>query len=416
MKACFLAMLALVMVSSSLAQLPYAQEQVIEYAKSIDVQTLDPSLPSQRLEDWLESGPPHAHIWSWRVADTCDLKGDDTNVDYPLCAKVTFSRNGEKGQFLLQLGTLRRGIVGRPQLYSGVGVWEGFLVITGSSERLSDLPALLDQPAVTGGVEKLYEEIVAHHPIGIPTSAEIAAIRPFLSSRLAEQLQTAQACQDDYIRQHPTPGGNSKPGWLKSGLFSGEGSHASPIYAGVTRKEKQNDGSFLVYVDLEPVEARINLGHGHTAFHGGYAWQVEARVISEDGQFVVNDVRIFERFPAQGPSHLLSDSFIGCDGSHWKRVGGPPFAPSAKTKPALSATGRAPSFFLSELFRCTSSRTVPKCAKNHGHWCSIRTFQRRTPCKTEGRCDFMESVESDPVCHKPRFERLQIKRTRSQRV
>jgi hypothetical protein len=213
---------------------------------------------------------------------------------------------------------LRRGIVGRPQLFIGVGVWEGFYVSTGRSERLSDLPALLDQPAVTGAVEKLYEEIVAHHPIGIPTSAQIAVIRPFLSNRLAERLQTAQACQDDYIRQHPTPSGNSKPGWLKSGLFSGEGSHASPIYAGVTRKEKQNDGSFRVYVDLKPGEGRIDLGHGRRAFHGGYSWgQVEARVISENGQFVVDDVRIFERFPAEGPSHLLSDSFIGCNGSHW---------------------------------------------------------------------------------------------------
>jgi hypothetical protein len=314
MKACFLAMLSLVVVSYSL---PYTQEQVIAYAKSIDVQTLDPSLPSQRLEDWLQSGPPHAHIWSWRVADTCDLKPDDPNVDYPLCAKVTFSRDGENGQFLTQVGTSRSGIVGGPQLHNGVGVWEGVFVLTGSSERLSDLPALLDQPAVTGGMQKLYEEIVAHHPIGIPRSAEMAIIRPFLSNRLAEQLQTAQACQDDYSRQHPTPSGISKPGWLKSGLFSGEGSHASPVDAVVHHKEKQNDGSFLVSVDLEPVEALIDLGHGRRAFHGGYSWQVEARVISENGQFAVGDVRIFDRFPAEGPSHLLSDSFTGCDGSHW---------------------------------------------------------------------------------------------------
>jgi hypothetical protein len=85
----------------------------------------------------------------------------------------------------------------------------------------------------------------------------------------------------------------------------------------VSRKEKQNDGSFLVYVNLEPVEALIDLGHGRRAFHGGYSWQVEARVISEKGQFVVDDVRIFDRFPAEGPSRLLSDSFTGCDGSHW---------------------------------------------------------------------------------------------------
>jgi hypothetical protein len=317
MKACFLAMLSLLAASTSPAQLPYTKEQVIAYAKSIDVQMLDPSLPSQRLEDWLQTGPPRAHIWSWRVSDTCDLKPDDPNVDYPLCSKVTFSRDGENGQFLMQVGTFRSGIVGRPQLHYGVGVWEGVLVLTGSAERLSDLPALLDQPAVTGGVQKLYEEIVSHHPIGISTGAEMAVIRPFLSNRLTEQLQSAQACQDDYSRQHPTPGGISNPGWLKSGLFSGEGSHASPVDAVVDRKEKQNDGSFLIYVDLEPVEALNDLGHGRRAFYGGYSWQVEARVISENGQFVVDDVRIFDRFPAEGPSHLLSDSFTGCDGSHW---------------------------------------------------------------------------------------------------
>jgi hypothetical protein len=53
-------------------------------------------------------------------------------------------------------------------------------------------------------VEKLYAEIVAHHPIGIPAGTKMAAIQPYLSKRLAVQFQTAQACQDDYRRQHPT--------------------------------------------------------------------------------------------------------------------------------------------------------------------------------------------------------------------
>ena len=162
-------MLPLLVVSYSFAQPPYIQEQVIAYAKSIDVQMLDPSLPPQRLEDWLQSGPPHAHIWSWSVADTCELQPDDVNVDYPLCVKVTFGRDGENGQFLVQVGTSRWGIAGRPQLHYRVGVWGGVFVQTGNSERLSDLPVLLDQPAVTGEVQKLYEEIVAHHPqLGSP--------------------------------------------------------------------------------------------------------------------------------------------------------------------------------------------------------------------------------------------------------
>jgi|GEM_PF-6386050 len=317
MKICSLAMLLLLVASSSPAQLAYTEKQVIAYAKSVDVKTLDPSLPSQRLEDWLQSGPPHSHIYRWVMADTCDLKPDDPGENYPLCAKVSFGRNGEYGEFLVQVGNDKQGIVGAPKLYYGIGVYERVFVLTGGSERLSALPALLDQPAVTGEVQKLYEEIVAHHPIGIPAGAEMAAIRPFLSKRLTEQLQTARACKDDYSRQRPTASGTSKPGWLKSGLFSGEGSHASPVDAVAERKEKQNDGSFLVYVDLEPVDALIDLGHGRRAFHGGYTWQVEARVIPEDGRFVVDNVRLFDGPSADDPSHLLSDSFVGCDGSHW---------------------------------------------------------------------------------------------------
>jgi hypothetical protein len=314
----FVVALLLLVTSSSLAQLPYTQEQAIAYAKSIDVARLDRSLPSQLLEDWLQSGPPHAHIWSWMVADTCDLKPDDPNQVYPLCAKVTFSRGGEIGEFLVQIGNIRQGIVGIPKLYGGVGTWERPYIPTGGSERLSDLPALLDQPAVTGGVQNLYLEIVAHHPIGIPAGAELAAIRPYLSERLSEQLQVAQACQNDYGRQHPEASETSKPAWMKSGLFSGESSHALPVDAVAVRKEKQSDGSFLVYVDLEPSDAVIGRNHGlPKAFHGGYTWEVVAQVIREGGQFVVDDVRIFDELPAQGPSRLLSESFAGCDGTHW---------------------------------------------------------------------------------------------------
>lgn len=273
MKVRFAVTLSLLFASSAFAQHPYTQEQVIEYAKSLDVRTLDPSLPSQRLENWLQAGPPHVHIWQWIVADTCDLKPDDSDGDYPLCAKVRFSRTGENGEFLVQVGTNRSGIVGVPKLYNnGIGVYEAVFVKTGSVERLSQLPALLDQPAVTGGVQKLYSEIVTLHPIGIPSGAVMASVRPYISERLAEQLQTAQACQDDYSRQYPTGGGTSKPGWLKSGLFSGEGSHATPVDAIVDRKTTQSDGSFAVYVDLEPTGAVIDLGHGRRAFHGGYTW------------------------------------------------------------------------------------------------------------------------------------------------
>jgi hypothetical protein len=146
MKACFLVMLSFLVASSSLAQLPYTENQVIEYAKSVDVHTLDTSLPSQRLEHWLRSGPPHVHIRDWIVSDTCDLKEPKAlfpNGDWPICARVSFFRDGEIGFLLLQLGTAKKGIFGRPCLYQSFGVWNEAMVLRGNSERLSDLPALI---------------------------------------------------------------------------------------------------------------------------------------------------------------------------------------------------------------------------------------------------------------------------------
>lgn len=122
MKACLLALLPFLAASISTPSPRYTEEEVVAYAKSIDVRMLDPSLPSRRLEDWLQSGAAHAHISDWSVAETCDLKPDDPNADYPLCAKVMFSRGGEHGEFLTQVGTSRSGVSGRPQLYGGVSV------------------------------------------------------------------------------------------------------------------------------------------------------------------------------------------------------------------------------------------------------------------------------------------------------
>jgi hypothetical protein len=145
MKAYFLPILSLLVTSSFPAQLPYTEKQVIAYVKSVDVKTLDPTLSSQRLEDWLQSGPPHAHIGYWSVEDTCDLKPVSPSEDYPLCARISFSRNDKGGFFLVRVGSTRKGIVGRPQLYGDIIVVKGNdWAVKGFAERLSDLPALLD--------------------------------------------------------------------------------------------------------------------------------------------------------------------------------------------------------------------------------------------------------------------------------
>ena len=148
MKACFLAMLSLVFASFSSAHLSYTKEQVIAYAKSIDVQMLDLSLPSRRLEDWLQSEPVHAETVIWTMQDTCWNK-PSTNEDYPLCVEVEAKRKSQWGRFLLQIGTNFKGIVGPPQLKPGMGIQvseDDSYTSVAYAERLSDLPGVLEGP------------------------------------------------------------------------------------------------------------------------------------------------------------------------------------------------------------------------------------------------------------------------------
>lgn len=309
MKAFFLAMLPLLIASTLHAQLSLTDEQVIEYSKSIDVKLLDPSLPSERLEDWLRSGPPHAEFLRWQSDETCDNK-PDLDTDYPRCVRVAFERGGQSGYFLVHIGTLRKGIIGPPQLFQGIGVQEPPFVQTGWTGRLSGLSHLLDQPVVSGRVNELYQAIAARHPIGIPKGTDKAVIWPLLSRRLNQQLEAAQACQDDYRRQHPKTDIAPKPAWLRTGLFTGDSKRAVPLYGLVTKKEPRKDGSFDVYVNLTYVKVP-GFVPDHTQ------WNIIATVVPEGNRFVVDDVRLFDGLDTDGPSHLLSETFAGCAGPKW---------------------------------------------------------------------------------------------------
>jgi hypothetical protein len=158
-------------------------------------------------------------------------------------------------------------------------------------------------------VRKLYHEIVARRPLGIPKGADRSAIWPFLSSHLTNKLEIAQACETDYIHQHP--GNDHKPefGWLESGLFSGENEEALPAEAIVERTEPQKDGSFLVFVKLA--------FRGPAGAESPYYWQVAAKVISQGGQFRVDDILLFKDDSTAVVSRRLSESFAGCNGSQW---------------------------------------------------------------------------------------------------
>ncbi|MBZ5523623.1 MAG: hypothetical protein LAP21_15420 [Acidobacteriia bacterium] len=164
-------------------------------------------------------------------------------------------------------------------------------------------------------VRNLYREIVARRPLGIPKGADKKAIWPFLSMGFIRTIETAQACEDDYIRQHLNDTSKPEFGWLENGLFSGENEQAIPAEAVVERMEPQKHGSFKVYVRLTYKETYKTSRRPPDPEHT-FSWNIAVKVISEGGRFVVDDVLRLKEDSTKVESRL-SRSFKGCRGSRW---------------------------------------------------------------------------------------------------
>jgi hypothetical protein len=148
---CFAVFVILISGAFSAAQdQAYTEDEVLRYAKSVDVAKLDSTLPSQPLEEWLLRGPARIDELYWRVSLDCDLKDPkpDAGGDLPLCVKVGFRRGNTTGFGLLTVGTRKSGIKGQPALqYLDVV----FPFSVGDYDKLSEFPRYLDGivPTVT---------------------------------------------------------------------------------------------------------------------------------------------------------------------------------------------------------------------------------------------------------------------------
>ena len=135
---------------------PYTDDQVLQYAKSIDVAKLDPILPSQPLEEWLVRGPAQIDELNWWVSRDCDLKDakPDRNGDLPLCVKIPFRRGNVSGIGMLRVGTLKHGIIGRADFQYLFGAIAPFSDrhFGGHYDRLSEFPGYLDAVAQSAAV------------------------------------------------------------------------------------------------------------------------------------------------------------------------------------------------------------------------------------------------------------------------
>ena len=123
------------------------EEKVVEYAKAVDVGRLDPSLPSQSLDEWLRLGPPRLEMLQWRK-DNCELKADypAPPEGHPVCARIGFRRGRVGGWMLVRVGTTRHGIVEPPRFLRGtVAVKSNGGYEYDKAEKLSGLSSLIEK-------------------------------------------------------------------------------------------------------------------------------------------------------------------------------------------------------------------------------------------------------------------------------
>jgi hypothetical protein len=198
--------------------------------------------------------------------------------------------------------------------------WKWLILIWVAVLQIATYPGLsvAQEPQPRDVVQKLYHEVVARRPLGVPEGAAKTAIWPLLSKRLIKAFETRNACDADWERQHPDanvpPYILKPPGFYEVGLFSG-GDERGEINGAVVESTKvQADSSYLVYVNVWSY-----LDGGVPSLRTGkiYRWRVAARVTSENGKFVVDDILglkgVFDYDKAVYMSKMLT---IGCKGSH----------------------------------------------------------------------------------------------------
>jgi hypothetical protein len=175
--------------------------------------------------------------------------------------------------------------------------------------------AAAQEPQPADVVQRLYREVVELHPLGVPHGAAKTALWPLLSTRLINAFETRNACDLDWVRHHQNadPPGKA-PGFYEDGLFSGRNERGEINGAAVESTKVQADGSYLVYVN---VWSYFDMGDPSLRTGEIHRWRVAARVISENGRFVVDDILGFKGVFDYDKSVYMSKMITyGCRGTH----------------------------------------------------------------------------------------------------
>jgi hypothetical protein len=174
--------------------------------------------------------------------------------------------------------------------------------------------APINQPAEL--VRSLYTQVIAHHPSGLLTDAEMKTITPYLSKSLLHKIDDARACSADWETHNPDPHLKAEMA-SEYGLFSGKYEYGltlpderGPAKFKIDIGQAAKDGPFRVYVSLTAPSAYEQ------------SWRVAPIVVTENGRLAVNDVIFLDdnTYPDESDrrDRLLSEYLTaGCNGPHW---------------------------------------------------------------------------------------------------
>jgi hypothetical protein len=167
------------------------------------------------------------------------------------------------------------------------------------SDRITSQPDAL--------VQNLYRQVIARHPLGIPSGENWRVFAPFLSKDLIHRITVARSCQNDWVRQNRGKMIKEPFAWGETGFFSGAEELSEPSSFQVQKTEANQDGSFRVYVEL--TESPPN--------DKPWSWDVAVQVKMQERRPVIDDV-VFLKGDDVPAEYRLSEILAeGCNGSHW---------------------------------------------------------------------------------------------------
>jgi hypothetical protein len=159
----------------------------------------------------------------------------------------------------------------------------------------------------TAVVQRLYRQLIARHPLGLPSGKNWEVFAPFLSTGLLRKITLARSCQNNWVQQNQGKVVKEPFAWGETGLFSGGEELSEPSSFRIERTESNRDGSFRVYVQL--TESVSN--------EKPWSWNVATQVKLEEKGPVIDDVVYLKGGEVRTEYRLSELLTEGCDGSHW---------------------------------------------------------------------------------------------------